>query len=145
MNNVRKGIFLFGIFLTMFLLQGQSVSAQSKKTILEKGILVKTTYIQDFEDGDKERIIDKIETFNEKGELIDLKVYNSAGKYVKDWFQYKYNSEGKLIEEVEYDSKQKFKKRTVYKYKNGLKISKEVFDEKERLSKQTTYEYQLKK
>ena len=117
---------------------------QVTKTIIEKGILVKTTYKQDFEDGDKKRRIEKIETFNEKGELVDLKVYDSAGKYAKDWFQYKYNSEGMLIEEVEYDSKQKFKERTVYKYENGLKISKDVFDEKERLSKQTTYEYQFK-
>ena len=89
--------------------------------------------------------IDKIETFNDKGELVDLKNYDSAGKYAKDWFQYKYDTDGNLIEEVEYDSKENFKKRTLYKYSNGLEISKEEFDEKGRLSKQTTYEYQYKK
>ena len=141
----RKSNFLSGVILLLFLLPGQAAWAQSKKTIIEKGIHVKTTYKQDFEEGEKNRVLDKVETFNEKGELVDLKVYDRAGKYAKDWFQYKYNSDGELIEEVEYDSKQKFKERTVYKYSNGLKISKEVFDEKERLSKQTTYEYQLKK
>lgn len=145
MCNKRKSNFLSGVILLFILLIGHASWAQSKKTIIEKGILVKTTYRQDFEEGEKDRVLDKVETFNERGELVDLKVYDSAGKYAKDWFQYKYNSDGELIEEVEYDSKQKFKERTVYKYANGLKISKEVFDEKERLSKQTTYEYQLKK
>ena len=123
---------------------GQIAMAQSKETIVEKGIVVKTTYKQDVEDGDKTKKIDKIETFNAEGELVDLKIYDSNGKYAKDWFEYKYDSNGNLIEEVEYDSKQKLKDRTVYKYSNGLLISKEVFDEKGRLSKKTTYEYQFK-
>lgn len=132
------------IALISFVLMGQIAMAQSKETIVEKGIVVKTTYKQDIEDGDKTKRIDKIETFNAEGELVDLKVYNSNGKYAKDWFEYKYDQNGNLIEEVEYDSKQKLKDRTVYKYGNGLLISKEVFDEKGRLSKKTTYEYQYK-
>ncbi len=132
------------LILISFLFACQLTIAQSKETIIEKGIVVKTTYKQDIEDGDKTRKIDKIETFNAKGELVDLKIYNSTGKYAKDWFQYKYNEDGKLIEEIEYDSKQKFKDRTVYKYVNGLKTSREEFDKKERLIRKTTYEYQFK-
>ena len=127
-----------------FLMLEQTAWAQSKKTRIEKGILVKTTYKQDLEDGDKKRILDKVETYNKNGELVDLKIYDRAGKYAKDWFQFKYNIKGELIEKVEYDSKQKLKERTVYKYSKGLRISKEVFDDKERLSKKTTYEYQFK-
>jgi hypothetical protein len=145
MSTKRINVLLTGIFLLGFLFSGQLISAQSKSTIIEKGILVKTTYKQDIEDGDKKRRIDKVETFNEKGDLVDLKNYDSAGKYAKDWFQYKYDNDGNLIEEIEYDSKQKLKERTVYKYTKGLKVSKEVFDEKERLSRHTTYEYQFKK
>jgi len=145
MKTKKMNAILSGIFLISFLLAGQIIFAQSQSTVIEKEILVKTTYKQDFEAGDKKKQIDKIETYNDKGELVDLKIYDSAGKYAKDWFQYKYDSNGNLIEEIEYDSKQKLKERIVYKYSNGLKISKEVFDEKERLSKQTTYEYQYKK
>lgn len=141
----KMNALLTGIFLVTFLFTSQIIIAQTQNTIIEKGILIKTTYKQDLEDGDKEKRIDKIETFNDKGELVDLKNYDSAGKYAKDWFQYKYDTDGNLIEEVEYDSKQNFKKRTLYKYSNGLEISKEEFDEKGRLSKQTTYEYQYKK
>ena len=144
MNNRNKLFFLFGIVLMSFLMLEQTAWAQSKKTRIEKGILVKTTYKQDLEDGDKKRILDKVETYNKNGELVDLKIYDRAGKYAKDWFQFKYNIKGELIEKVEYDSKQKLKERTVYKYSKGLRISKEVFDDKERLSKKTTYEYQFK-
>ena len=145
MKTKKINAILSGIFLISFLLTGQISFAQAQSTIVEKGILLKTTYKKDLEDGDNKKRIDKVETFNDKGELVDLKHYDSAGKYAKDWFQYKYDNSGNLIEEVEYDSKQKLKERTVYKYSNGLKISKEVFDEKERLSNQTTYEYQYKK
>ena len=139
MQNSRKVLVLLSLLIV-----SQLIVAQSKKTIIEKGIVVKTTYKQDLEDGDRERKIDKIETYNDKGDLVDLKVYNSNGKYAKDWFQYKYNEDGKLIEEIEYDSKQNIKDRTVYKYVNGLKTSKEVFDRKGRLSKRTTYEYEFR-
>jgi hypothetical protein len=132
------------IALICLVFMGQTAMAQSKETIVEKGIVVITTYKQDLEDGDKTKRIDKIETFNAKGELVDLKVYNSNGKYAKDWFEYKYDQNGNLIEEVEYDSKQKLKDRTVYKYIDGLIMSKEVFDEKGKLSRVTTYEYQFK-
>jgi hypothetical protein len=132
------------LILISLLIVSQLIIAQSKETIIEKGIVVKTTYKQDLEDGEKERRIDKIETFNSKGELVDLKIYNSGGKYAKDWFVYTYNSDGKLIEELEYDSKKKLKDRTVYKYVDGLRTSKEVFDAKGRLSRKTTYEYQFK-
>lgn len=163
--------YLSVLILATVLLASQLTTAQTKETIAEKGILVKTNYKQDFANGDKKKLVDKIETFNKKGELIDLKVYNSKGQYAKDWFQYKYDANGRLAKETEYDAKQnlkkrtvfkydtngrtseeieyypegRFKKRTLYKYANGLKISKEVFDEKERLSSKTSYEYQFTK
>jgi hypothetical protein len=128
--------------IVLLLLTFNSLVAQSEAEIKEKGIKSKTFYVQNIEDGEKEPVIDKIESYDEHGRLIDLKIYDREGKNIKDWFQYKYNEAGLIIEEVEYDSRSRLKERIVHIYKGGLKVEKHYFDDKERMTKKKVYEYQ---
>lgn len=141
-SGITKNIISRSILFILLVISVNSLSAQSTSIIKEKGIKSKTFYVQDIESGDKKMQIDKIETYNEKGQLVDLKVYDDEGRNAKDWFQYKYDANGNVIEEIEYDSRQKLKERIVHIFKNGLKVEKQYFDNKGRMTKKKVYEYQ---
>lgn len=135
-----KFIVVFGFVICASLCKGQS-----REVILNEAIVSQTIYEQDVEGGDNKPLIVKKETYDKKGLLIDLKQYDDEGKNAKDWFVYKYNEKDQLVEEIEYNSRAKQKKRTEYKYNTkGLKSERLIYDEKNRLSKKRIYEYTFK-
>lgn len=118
--------------------------AQKKEEIVDKGIEVKKFFEQDVADGEKEAYLVKEEFYSTKGELVEIKEYNSQGS-VETWFKYKYDKNNVLIEELELNSKGEQIERIEYKYQNGLRTEKLEYDSKNRLSKIRKYEYGFRK
>ena len=121
------------------------VFAQKKSEIVQKGIVVKRQYDQNFEDGDKEAYIDHEEFYDFRGEIIESKEYSNKGKEIKKWMKYKFDNDGNLIEELELDEKGEQVERITYKYENGLRVERSEYDSKNRLKKTRKYEYGYRK
>jgi len=56
------------------------------------------------EEGMNEPVIESIEKFNKKGDLVELQVFNKRGDY-KTWEKYVYNDNGDVVEQVFLDQK----------------------------------------
>lgn len=139
LRNIITGVFFMALLVTAL-----NTNAQSKKEIIKKGIEVKRIYKQDVKDGEDELYIEKEEFYNSRGDLLEMKEYADNGKKIKDWFQYKYDADGNLIEEIELNSKGEVKERIVTHYENGLKTHREYYDDKNRLKEKRAYEYEYR-
>ncbi len=136
---------ILGTFFIALITASLNVTAQSKKEIIQKGIEVKRIYKQDVKDGEDQLYIEKEEFYNSRGDLIEMKEYADNGTKIKDWFQYKYDTDGNLTEEIEFNSKGEIKERIVTYWENGLKTHREIYDDKDRLKEKRTYEYEYRK
>ncbi|MDA3816195.1 MAG: hypothetical protein PF486_02390 [Prolixibacteraceae bacterium] len=133
------------MLITLIVLCANVLYAQSKTEIIQKGIEVRRYYEQDIEDGEKELSIFKEEFFNVKGELVEEKTFDNQGSEIDDWFKYKYDNNGNLIEEFELDEDGEQIERVFSVYENGLKVEKLYYDYKDRLKQRRTYEYEFRK
>lgn len=140
LRKIILGTFFFALFATSL-----TANAQSKKEIIQKGIEVKRIYKQDVKDGEDQLYIEKEEFYNARGDLIEMKEYGDNGTKINDWFQYKYDTDGNLTEETEFNSKGEIKERIVTFWENGLKTHREIYDDKDRLKEKRTYEYEYRK
>ncbi len=77
---------------------------QSKRIIQEKGIKSVTTKEYFLDEHKDKPVVERIETFNELGYLIEIKEFNS-NENVKNWVKYTYDSVGNLIEEILLDDR----------------------------------------
>jgi hypothetical protein len=96
------------------------------------------------EEGMDEPLVESIERYNEVGDPVEIKEFNSKGE-VKRWEKYAYNKEGKLVEEVFLDEKGKVERTEKSMYKDGLRIEKQYFNNKDKLTKRKVYEYEYRK
>jgi hypothetical protein len=120
------------------------VTGQSSKTISEKKIASLTVNEYFVEEGMDEPLVESIERYNEVGDPVEIKEFNSKGE-VKRWEKYAYNKEGKLVEEVFLDEKGKVERTEKSMYKDGLRIEKQYFNNKDKLTKRKVYEYEYRK
>jgi hypothetical protein len=67
-----------------------TAAAQGGKTINEKKIAVKTVNEYFIEEGQDEPVVESIERYNEKGELVELKEMNRKGE-IRRWEKYAYD------------------------------------------------------
>ena len=118
--------------------------AQSEKKIIQKGIRVVKTSEMQIEDGDKEFWTDKIEYYDNRGNLIEYKEYSDKGDDLKEWRKYKYDTNSNLIEEIELNEKGEQKERVVTIYKDDLKMERHYYDSRDRLYKKKKYEYEFR-
>lgn len=118
--------------------------AQKKSEIIQYGIEVKSFFEQSIKDGDEAPILVKEEFYDVKGDLVEIKEYESNGKDIDKWFKYKYNYFD-IVEELELNPKGEQIERTVYKYEKGLRTEKLTYDDKDRLEKRRTYKYGYRK
>lgn len=102
------------------------------------------TLEQDIDQGEKNLLVEKEEFFDDNGELIELKEYDEKGR-IKKWEQYRYSTEGKLIEERFLDYKGETEKRIEHIFENGLKVEKLYYDDRNRLYKKKRYEVEFRK
>jgi len=118
-----------------------SVSAQSKKTLREKGIKSLTVNEYFLEENTKKPVIESYEVYNEEGDLIEIKEFNSSG-IIKKWEKYSYNEDGDIVEEVFLNDKGKVDITEKTIYKDGLRVEKQFFDSKGKLYKKKVYVYE---
>lgn len=128
----------------IFVLCMTAVNAQSQKKIIQKGIKVVKTTEMHLDDGDDEYWVDKIETYDSRGNLIEYKEYSDKGDDLKEWIKYKYDSNSNCIEEIELNERGEQKKRTVTIFKDDLKIERHYYDDRDRLKEKKKYEYEFR-
>lgn len=130
------------IFIALCLSLG--TLAQSTKDVVRKGIISQKIIETDYSEGLNEGILEKEEFFNAKGDLIELKEYNSKGE-ANRWEKYTYTEEGEIQSERFYDKKGKLDKKIIYVYEDGLKKEKLYYNSKEKLVKKKEYVYEFRK
>lgn len=123
-------VFLFSITASVFSQNEKKAQKYRIKTVA----ITKTV----FEYGDKKELIEE-KSFDENGKLTEYKEYKD--NKIKEWKKYTYIHDGNLESEQTLNAKGQVTKKIVYKYSNGLKISKSYYDAKDRLKKQKDYEY----
>ncbi len=123
------------------LIFAQSGFAQGKKTIRENKLERKTTLEYFVDEGRKEPVTESIELFDERGNTIELKEYNSEGE-LKKWHLFTYDENNNKTEEKHLDEKGKQIERTVWVYEGELEVEKLYYDHKDRLVKRKVYKYE---
>ena len=116
---------------------------QSKRVIREKGIESLTVEEYFLDSHSSKPVVELIEKFNEMGDVIERKVFNSSGD-VKKWEKYSYDEEGNLVEEIFFDWKGRIDRIEKSVYKDGLRIEKHFFNSKEKLYKKKVYIYEFR-
>jgi hypothetical protein len=127
----------------VFLMAAGPLWGQSTEIIKEKKIATKTVQEYFIDKGLDEPVIESIEKFNERGDLIEIQEFNSKGE-VKLWEKYTYDQEGRVLEEVFLDSRGRIEHTEKSIYSDGLKIEKQYFNNKNKLYKRKVYEYEYR-
>lgn len=140
--NVKTRV-LFLLTGTLLLMAGP-VAGQSTKTIKERKIATRTVYEYFVEEGMDEPVVESVEQYNEKGDLVEITEFNRKGD-VKLWEKYAYNEEGKLVEEIFMDAKGRIDRTEKSIYADGLRVEKQYFNSKDKLYKRKVYEYEYRK
>ncbi len=130
----------FSLVIGLILL-GNSLFAQSEKTIRNHNIKSQTVYEYFVAEGIKEPQVEKSELYDRQGNVIELKEYNKDGLLDK-WQKYTYDEFNNKVEEISYDAKGKIEERIVWVYKNDLVTEKLYYDQKDRLVKKKEYKYE---
>ncbi len=127
--------------LLLILGVSNSLDAQSRKERDSLGITEKKFIEVDYMDSNGKEQLERVERYDDTGEMIEEIDYNSDGK-VKLHIQYVYEND-LLVKEIYLDHKGKLEKYFVYTYDaDGLKVSKKNFDAKDKIYKEKRYRYQ---
>jgi hypothetical protein len=114
---------------------------QKKDEIQEKGIASKTVQEYFIEEGEDKPVVESIEKYNKKGDLIELQEFNRLGE-VKRWEKYDYDAVEQLVEEVFLDSKGRISRTEKNVYEDGLRVEKSYYNSRGKLYKKKVYEYE---
>lgn len=114
--------------------------AQDKEIVRKNKVESQTVYEYFIEEGISEPVVEKVESFDAKGNRIEEKEFNKEGD-IKDWKRYKYDAAGNNTEEIQMDMRGNQEERIVWVYKNGLVVEKQYYDHKDRLVKRKEYKY----
>jgi len=130
------------IILTLFL-WGISASAQNKSEIIRYQIKSKTEYSTNYEEGQKEAVMDEKYTYDNRGNILLEVNYDSEGE-LKEKIRYSYDAQGNKIQAEYYNNKEKLIKKITYTYNDkGLKTSKTEYDAQGNIMVKKTYEYEF--
>jgi hypothetical protein len=127
----------------LVLVAGITGSAQSKKTIREKHISAQTVKEYFIEEGYKDPVVESIETYNEDGDLLEIKVFNKGGE-IKRWEKFAYNEDGDVVEEIYMDARGRVDRTEKNIYEDGLRVEKQYYNQKGKLYKKKVYEYEYR-
>jgi hypothetical protein len=133
---------LVSLILTLTLLTAP-IAGQSKKTIKEKKIASRTVQEYFLEQGMNKPVIESIEKYDENGNLLEIKEFNSRGE-LKLWETYTYDGEGNVVETQIFNARGKLESREVNVYSEGLRTEKLYYNNKGKLIKQKVYEYEFR-
>ena len=134
-----------GLFLLTcaFLFVVGPMAGQSTQTIKEKKIATRTVQEYFVDEGMDKPVVESIEKFNERGNLLEIKEFNRKGE-VKLWEKYAYDTEGRVVEEVFLDAKGRVERTEKNIYSDGLRIEKQFYNNKDKLYKRKIYEYEYR-
>ena len=134
-----------GLFLLtyVFLITAGPVMGQSTKIIKEKKIATLTVQEYFIDEGMDEPVVESIERYNERGDLVEIQEFNSRGE-VKLWEKYAYDNEGRVVEEIFLDAKGRIERTEKSIYSDGLKIEKLYYNNRDKLYKRKVYEYEYR-
>jgi len=133
---------LFLVAGTLMFLAGP-LMGQNTETIKEKKIVSTTVYEYFIEKGMDEPVVESIETFDNNGNTLEIKEFNSKGE-VKLWQKYAYNEEGKVVEALYLNNRGKLESKEKTIYEDGLRIEKLYYNNKDKLVKRKVYEYEFR-
>jgi hypothetical protein len=139
MKTISTPLAILQLFLMVCASCGQA-DGQSRKERDSLGITEIEYYEVDYMDSNGKEYLEKIERFDERGELIEEIKYDLDGG-IKEHIQYVYDGKF-LMKEIYLDHKGNVDKTYVYEYDpDGLRISKKYFDNKDRIYKEKRYRY----
>jgi hypothetical protein len=127
--------------LILLLVSVTVISAQGSKTIREKKITTITVHEYFIEEGYDEPVVESIETYNEAGDVVEIREFNKVGE-VKKWEKYTYNEDRDLVEEIFLDAKGKVTLTEKNIYEDGLRIEKHYLNPKGKMIKKKVYKYE---
>ncbi len=124
------------LFIALALLSSIGSNAFAAKTIDGKQI----TEIKEWIVNGSKKTIDEVTKYDEKGNKIEVVNYKDGE--MKERTTYKYNANGKCIEEVHYDKFNKLEKTVKIEYNaNGKKSSEKIFQSNGKLKSEHVFEY----
>ena len=131
------------VFMIASLGVSTSAEAQTRKERDSLRIIERTSFDIDYFDSDGKEVLDKIERYDERGEMIEVIEYETSGR-IKTHTQYQYK--GKLLTgEKSLDHKGRVISNIEYEYDaDGLRISRKIYDAKGRIVKERIYRYKKK-
>ena len=133
----------FSCILSLLLGSGL-LFAQDTKTIQEKKIASRTVYEYFVEEGLDEPVVESVERYNERGDLLEIKEFSKEGDVTR-WEKFVYDKEGRLVEEVYLDEKGRIERKEKNLYAEGLRVEKQFYNNKDKLYKRKIYKYEYRK
>jgi hypothetical protein len=141
MKNKQAGMMIFWV-LALVLLAGP-LSAQSARIIREKKIASRTVQEYFLAEGMNKPVIESIETYDEDGNLLEIKEFNSREE-LKRWEKYAYNEDGQVVETEFYNARGKLESKEINVYSDGLRTEKLYYNNRDKLVKRKVYEYEFR-
>lgn len=131
------------MWILSFVIITAPLLGQSKTTIREKKISSITVQEYFVAEGMDKPVVESIETYDENGNLLEIKEFNSKGE-LKLWEKYTYNEEGDLVETQFFNTRGKLERKEINVYSNGLRTEKQYYNNKNKLVKHKVYEYEYR-
>jgi hypothetical protein len=127
----------------MFVISEGGIWAQKKKTVLEKNIRSVTVYNEDYVKNNGRQVKDSYTRYDADGNVVEEIEYDEYGKEKKHVL-YEYDKQGNKIKETTLTPKGTPATITEFKYENGLKKEKIVYNGSGKmiLRKKYVYEYE---
>jgi hypothetical protein len=119
------------------------IFAQDEEIIRAKKITSQTVYEYFIEEGMKDPVVERIERYDEAGNMIEEKEMNKEGD-IRDWMKYKYDDKGNKVEETKINIRGGQEERIEWIYNDGLVVEKKYYDHKDRLVKRKEYKYEYR-
>jgi len=132
---------VFGLLGLCFSMQ--PLHAQKKKAVLEKHIRSVTVYNEDYEKNNGRQVKDSYTRYDDDGNVVEEIEYDEYGKEKKHEL-YEYDAEGNKIKETHLTPKGTKALVIEYKYENGLKKEKIVYNGSGKMILRKKYIYEYK-
>ena len=140
---MRKEAGIFLISTLALALISAPLMGQSAKTIREKKSVSRTVNEYFLEEGMDKPVIESIEKYDDEGNLLEIKEFNSDGD-IKLWEKYSYDEEGNLVETQFFNTRGKLESKEINVYSDGLRVEKLYYNNKDKLVKRKVYEYEFR-
>jgi len=126
-----------------FMLLAGTILGQSTEIIKEKKIASQSIYEYFVEEGIDEPLLESYEKYDTEGKVLEIKELNSKGE-VKLWQKFVYDEAGNVVEEIFFDGKGRLESKEKSIYSDGLRIEKLYYNKKDKLVKRKVYEYEFR-